>query len=50
LCFGQVATLGEDLQFVRVVCHVYTIQDLQQKSSDSGRFENWSEAADLGII
>ena len=30
--------------------HVSTIQDQGTKSSDSGRFENWSEAADLGII
>jgi hypothetical protein len=29
---------------------VSTIQDQGTKSSDSGRFENWSEAADLSII
>ena len=30
--------------------HVSTIQDLRQKSSDSGQFSDWSEAADLSII
>jgi hypothetical protein len=29
---------------------VYTIQDLRQKSTDSGQFSNWSEAADLDNI